>query len=123
MNARITWFYLNWFIVYNAIACLIFIQVNKQFPIRAVTRGEGILYWHGHSGLVLVAWRYTFLLLALGGKRFCERGKDTAVFGWTVLYFFRVGVSSLAWQQGAAPSLVGEVVVFTRPGPAAVVGC
>ena len=97
MNARITWFKMKYFIVYDAIVCLNFIQGSKQFPIKAITRWDGILYLHSHSGLAIGTWRYAFFLLVLGGKRSREHGNDTAVFGWVVLYFFRVGVSSLAW--------------------------
>ena len=123
MSATITVFILNQFSVYNDTICLNFIQVSKQFPIRAITRWKNFLYWHGHSGIALGAWRYAFLIFAFGGKRNHKRGKNNAILGWAVLCFFRVRVSPLVGQKRTVASLVGEVVVFTRPGPATGAGC
>ena len=74
-------------------------------------------------GLVLVFGRYVDFGLDLGGTRCQKGGKNRAVIGWTVLVFLRVGMSPLAGQKTTVVSLVGEVVVFTRPGSAAGVGC
>ena len=40
-----------------------------------------------------------------------------------VLVFLRVRMSPLAGRKSTVASLVSEVVVFTRPGPAAGAGC
>ena len=74
-----------------------------------------------------LAWRlfferYVLFGLALGGTGRQEGGKNAAIIGWTVVSFLRVGVSPLAGRKRTVESLVGEVVVFTRPGPAAGTG-
>ena len=74
-------------------------------------------------GLVFVFGRYVHFGFALGGTRCQKGGKNRAVIGWTVLVFLRVGMSPLAGRKTTVVSLVGEVVVFTRPGPAAGAGC
>ncbi len=73
--------------------------------------------------LVFVFERYVLFGFALGGARRQKGGKNAAVIGWAVVVFFRVGMGPLAGQKRTVASLVGKVVVFTRPGPAAGVGC
>ena len=74
-------------------------------------------------GLLFVFGRYIHFGFVLGGTRRQEGGKNTAIIGWTVLIFFRVGMSPLVGRKTIIVSLVGKVVVFTRPGPAAGAGC
>ena len=74
-------------------------------------------------GLVFVFGRYVHLGFAFGCTRCQKGGKNSTVIGWTVLIFLRVGMGPLAGRNTTVVSLVGEVVVFTRPGPAAGAGC
>lgn len=74
-------------------------------------------------GLVFGFAGYVLLGFALGGTRRQKGGKNAAIIGWTVLVFLRVGMSPLAGRKSTVASLVSEVVVFTRPGPAAGAGC
>ena len=73
--------------------------------------------------LAFVFERYALFGFALGGGRRQKGGENTAVIGWAVVVFLRVGMGPLAGQKRTVVSVVGEVVVFTRPGPAAGVGC
>ncbi len=66
--------------------------------------------------------RYVLFGPALGGTRRQKGGKNAVIIGWIVVSFLRVGVSPLVGQKRTVASLVGEVVDFTRHGPAAGMG-
>jgi len=117
MKARIKLFNLNYFIVYAKTICLNFIQVRQQFPIRVTCKQRSILYWRSHSGmalgLVFVFGRYVHFGLALGGTRCQKGGKNTAVIGWMVVSFLRVGVSPLV--GGCTPKIDFFLVAQSPP--------
>ena len=73
--------------------------------------------------LAFVFERYILFGFALGGTRRQKSGKNTAVIDWVVVIFLRVGMGPLVGRKRTVESLVGKVVVFTRPGPAAGAGC
>ena len=106
---------LDYFTVYKIIMQLNGIQVRRQFPIREVARLKCFLHWHGLSDMVLVFCEYVSLLFAVGGSRGHNGDKDATLIGGIVLSFFTgVEVSPLVGLRTMA-SLVGDVVVFTRP--------